>query len=328
MIRIVTLIAIGIVLTFAALGLGTLIGTALVERSYPPQGVSVQVPGGTLNILDIGPRENLGPRDAPGLPIVLVHGATSTLGTLRVPLGDALAKTRRVILIDRPGHGWSRRDTLERSSPAEQAAMIDAALQQINVPRAIIVVHSLAGALGALMPRNHPKRTAGLVMLAPVLYPWPGGVGNYNVLITTPIIGPLLAHTLTLPVGMLLLKPGVGAAFAPQTPPPDYIGATGTPLVLRPRNFQANAWDLVTLKAAVAEQAPRYDRISVPVTLIAGDADDIVSTQIHSRQFAAVVPGAKLIVLPGVGHMVPNAATDLVVREIDAMQAALEKSLQ
>lgn len=317
MIRIVTLIAIGIVLTFAALGLGTLIGTALVERTYPQQGVSVEVAGGTLNVLDIGPR------DAPGLPIVLIHGATSTLGTLRVPLGDALAKTRRVILIDRPGHGWSRRDTLERSSPAEQAAMIDAALEQINVPRAIIVVHSLAGALGALMPLNHPKRTAGLVMLAPVLYPWPGGVGDYNVAITTPVIGPLLAHTLTLPVGMLLLKPGVGAAFAPQTPPPDYIGATATPLVLRPRNFQANAWDLVTLKAAVIAQAPRYDRISVPVTLIAGDADDVVSTQIHSRRFADMVTGAKLIVLPGAGHMVPNAATDLVVREIDAMQAAV-----
>jgi pimeloyl-ACP methyl ester carboxylesterase len=31
------------------------------------------------------------------------------------------------------------------------------------------------------------------------------------------------------------------------------------------------------------------------------------------------VPGAKLIVLPNVGHMVQNAAPELVMREIDAM---------
>jgi pimeloyl-ACP methyl ester carboxylesterase len=44
-----------------------------------------------------------------------------------------------------------------------------------------------------------------------------------------------------------------------------------------------------------------------------------VSAGIHSRPFVEAVPGAKLIVLPGVGHMVQNAAPDLVVSEIDAM---------
>jgi pimeloyl-ACP methyl ester carboxylesterase len=53
--------------------------------------------------------------------------------------------------------------------------------------------------------------------------------------------------------------------------------------------------------------------------LISGDADKTVTTDIHSRTFAAVVPDAKLIVLPGVGHMVQNAATDVVITEIEAM---------
>ena len=35
--------------------------------------------------------------------------------------------------------------------------------------------------------------------------------------------------------------------------------------------------------------------------------------------FAAAVPDAKLIVLPGVGHIVQNAAPQLVAREIDTM---------
>ena len=92
-------------------------------------------------------------------------------------------------------------------------------------------------------------------------------------------------------------------------------------MLLRPREFLANAWDLVTLKAAVAEQAPRYGNIKAPVVVITGDTDTTVSPNIHSRRFAATVPNAKLIVLPGVGHMVQYAAPELVVREIEAMIA-------
>ncbi len=75
----------------------------------------------------------------------------------------------------------------------------------------------------------------------------------------------------------------------------------------------------MTLKAAVAEQAPRYANITAPTVVIAGDVDKTVSTNIHSRPFAAAVPNAKLIVLPNVGHMVQNAAPEFVISEIDAM---------
>jgi pimeloyl-ACP methyl ester carboxylesterase len=75
----------------------------------------------------------------------------------------------------------------------------------------------------------------------------------------------------------------------------------------------------VTLKAAVAEQAPRYREITAPVVVISGDADKTVYPEIHSRPFAVTVANAKLIMLPGVGHMVQYAAPELVVHEIDAM---------
>ena len=44
-----------------------------------------------------------------------------------------------------------------------------------------------------------------------------------------------------------------------------------------------------------------------------------MSTNIHSRPFAATAPNAKLIVLPGVGHMIQQAAPDLVIAEVEAM---------
>jgi pimeloyl-ACP methyl ester carboxylesterase len=107
--------------------------------------------------------------------------------------------------------------------------------------------------------------------------------------------------------------------FLPQPMPDGFVKNTATPLLLRPREFIANARDLVTLKAAVAEQAPRYAEIKAPVTIITGEADKTVSTNIHSRPFAAAAPNTKLIVLPGVGHMIQQAVPDLVIAEVEAM---------
>jgi pimeloyl-ACP methyl ester carboxylesterase len=57
--------------------------------------------------------------------------------------------------------------------------------------------------------------------------------------------------------------------------------------------------------------------------VIAGDADKTVSTDIHARPFTATVPNAKLIVLPGMGHMIQNAVPDRVVSEIEAMMGRI-----
>ena len=299
------------------LALVTQAGVLILQRNYPQAGKSVEVTGATLNVVD------LGPRDASGPPVVLIHGASSNLKAMQQPLGDRLAGQHRVILIDRPGHGWSTRVSDEDSTPAIQGKMIDEALEKLGVGPAIFVVHSWAGALGARMALDYPKRVAGLVMLAPVLYPWTGGVGWYNDVVTTPVIGPVLAYTITLPLGTFLTGPGARNAFLPQIMPDNFVGDTATPLLLRPREFLANARDLVTLKAAVAEQAPRYAAIKVPVVVIAGDADKTVSAAIHSRPFAAALPHIKLIMLPGVGHIVQNAAPELVISEIDAMIGAM-----
>jgi pimeloyl-ACP methyl ester carboxylesterase len=140
------------------------------------------------------------------------------------------------------------------------------------------------------------------------------------------VIGPLLAYTITLPLGYFLAEPGARNVFLPQIMPTNFVESTATLLLLRPREFLANAQDLVTLKAAVAEQAPRYGNIGVPVLVITGDADKTVSPTIHSLPFAAALPDAKLIVLPGVGHIVQNAAPELVAREIDAMIGKIARS--
>jgi len=203
--------------------------------------------------------------------------------------------------------------------------MIDQALAKLGIDRAVFVVHSWSGALGARLALDHPRRVAGLVMLAPVTHPWRGGVGRYNEIIAAPVIGPLLAYTVTLPLGYFLIAPGARSVFLPQTMPDGFVRDSATPLLLRPREFIANAYDLVTLKPAVAAQVARYPEISAPVTIIAGEPDKTVKTGIHARPFAAAVPNAKLIVLPDLGHMVQNAVPELVKAEIDAMIERIAK---
>jgi pimeloyl-ACP methyl ester carboxylesterase len=313
----ITIIALA---ALAILALITQAGILALERTYPAQGKMIAVAGATLNVIDMGPGDAVGP------PVVMIHGASANLEVMRQPLGEKLAKHHRVILIDRPGHGWSTRVRARDSSPAVQARMIDQALEKLGVGPAILVVHSWSGALGACMALDYPERVAGLVMLAPVAYPWPGGVGWYNKMVSTPVIGPLLAYTITLPLGLFLAEPGARGVFLPQLMPDGFVGNTATSLLLRPREFLANARDLVTLKAAVAEQAPRYANIRVPTVVISGELDKTVSTNIHSRPFARTVPNAKLLVLPNVGHMVQYAAPDLVISEIGAMIGKLAHS--
>ncbi|WGD53838.1 alpha/beta hydrolase [Bradyrhizobium sp. CB1650] len=310
------MVVISIVVALALLALATQAGVLAVQRAFPPQGRMIEVDGARLHIVDIGPRDA-------GLPIVMLHGASSNLEAMRRPLGDLLARSRRVILIDRPGHGWSTRARRRDSTPEVQARMIDEALARLGIARAIFVVHSWSGALGARLALDHPQRVAGLVMLAPVTHPWRGGVGRYNELIATPVIGPLLAYTVTLPLGYVLAESGARNVFLPQVMPDGFVKDSATPLLLRPREFIANAFDLVTLKASVVRQVARYGEISAPTVIIAGEPDKTVSTNTHARPFAAMVANAKLIVLPDLGHMVQNAVPDLVKREIETMIDAI-----
>jgi len=264
-----------VVAALAVLAAITQICVGVLERKYPPEGRFVDVKGARLHVVE------LGPANAPGLPIVLVHGASSSLQTMRKPLGDRLAKDHRVILIDRPGHGWSTRDNVAYSTPAIQARMIDEALGKLGIERAIFVGHSWAGSLMPAMALDYPKRVAAIVMLSPVAYPWIGGVGEFNKIASIPVIGPLLAHTITVPLGLLLVDSGTRYVFAPQAMPDGYIDATAVRMVLRPNVFLNNARDLITLKAEMVKQSPRYPAIRIPVTIVTGDADKTVSTDIH-----------------------------------------------
>lgn len=308
------MIALVVVAALAACAAVTWAGTWAIERDNPPAGRFVDVDGGRLHIVERGPA---------GAPaIVLLHGASGNLGDMLLALGERLAARYRVTLIDRPGHGWSDRPGgAADASPSAQARLIHQALGSLGVKRPIMVGHSWSGALATAYALDFPDAVRGLVLLAPVTHPWPGGIGWINDVAAWPVIGPLIARTLILPAGYFMLKPGVAAVFSPDTPPQGYGARTGVAMLLRPREFIANAQDLSSLKEFVRAQAPRYGEIEQPVAILAGDKDPVVHTDIHARAIATQLPRATLAVLPGVGHMVQFVAADLVVEVIDDVAA-------
>ena len=312
-------IVLGVAIVVALLAFTTAVGAVLIERRYPPAGRFVDVVGGRLHVLELGPQDG-------GVPIVLLHGASGNLHDMRLGLGERLARNHRVILIDRPGHGWSERPGGDEDAAASrQAALVAQALDALGIKRAIVVGHSFAGAVVTAFALAFPERVAGLVLLAPVTHPWPGGIVWFYSLGSMPVIGPIFARTIVLPSSFALLDTFARTVFAPQPMPEDYAHRSALALLLRPSAFLANARDVGRLKESVTRQSPRYAEIKAPVVIVTGDRDTIVSPDIHSRALAATLPQAKLFVLPGVGHAVQHAAADLIIAETerlaqDAMQ--------
>jgi len=299
---------------FAAGAVVTLIGKALIERAHPPRGRFVDVGGLRQHVVEIGADAQ---DNAP--PIVLIHGAGCNLEDMRLALGERLAARHRVILVDRAGLGWSARAGRRASSPAYQATILRDVLDRLGVPRAIVVGHSWGGALAAAFALDHPQRVAGLVLLAPPLYPFFRGTTWLYAIFATPIFGLLYANTLALPLGAPFVGLAMASAFLPQLPPRGYVKRTSAMLLLRPATFLANARDVADLKSALKAQSARYGAIAAPTIIMAGDRDLVVSAKHHAVACAAAVPNAKLVVLPGIGHMLHHVAADRVATEIEAL---------
>ena len=291
----------------------TFIGTRLIERAHPPRGRFVDVGGLRQHVVELG-------ADA-GVPIVLVHGAGCNLEDMRLALGERLAARHRVILVDRAGLGWSERKGRRGSSPAYQAAILRDVLDRLGIERAVVVGHSWGGALATTFALDHPQRVAGLVLLAPPLYPFPRSMTWLYALFATPIFGWLYARTLALPLGFPFIGIGLGSAFLPQLPPHRYVKRTAALLLLRPATFLANARDVADLRVFHANEAGRYATLAVPTVIMTGDRDMVVAPRRHALAFAATVPQAKLVVLPGIGHMLHHVAAERVVDEIEALIA-------
>ncbi|MNE95809.1 hypothetical protein D3C80_1939470 [compost metagenome] len=63
----------------------------------------------------------------------------------------------------------------------------------------------------------------------------------------------------------------------------------------------------------------QYPTIKARTIIITGDADKVVSPEIHSKQLSRAIKGSKLLVVQNLGHKPDYVATDLVVAAIETV---------
>ena len=279
-----------------------------IEADYPPSGQFVKLANGNFHFSDTDAHIE----DKP--PVLFVHGASGNLLDQQIAFANAMAGKARAIVVDRPGYGYSTRG--EANTPAKQAGIYRELLDRLEVEKVVLVGHSLGTASVAAFAVLYPERVKGIVFVSPATHPWPGGVTWYYDIASIPVLGHLFTETLVLPMGMQSMDSGAKAVFEPQIPPATYVEQAALPLILRPHSFRANSIDVAGLNDFVSDFSKRYSEINVPVVIITGDKDDIVSPDIHSVGLERDIKNAKLIILPGIGHKPDYTSTDTIVDAI------------
>ncbi|GGD03819.1 alpha/beta fold hydrolase [Aquisalinus flavus] len=283
------------------------------ERAMPPAGSFRVIDGIKLHYVDAGPQ------DGPGAPVVLIHGVSSNLLDMKLALGDRLAQERRVIMIDRPGYGYSERP-VGAVDMGRQARIIDALLAELGVEKPVIIAHSYGGALALRHTLAFPDRARALILLAPVSHRWPGGVDWHNHAATMPGIGPLFSHTVPALYGRLAGRKAVEGAFWPQAQPAGYYEQAGMALIFRPMAFRSTGEDLVGLYDEITKMEPHYGSIRQPVHMIAGTHDTTVLSTIHCFGLKAKLADTSLQFLDNTGHTIHHSCSG----EVEKLLAAID----
>lgn len=108
-----------------------------------------------------------------GPPVILIHGIP-VWGYLWHGIYSELARTRRVLIPDLLGFGFSdKADCFDRSI-ACQTQMITSWMTQLGIPRATIIGHDIGGGVALRMATLFPARAEALIVMNTVCYDsWP-----------------------------------------------------------------------------------------------------------------------------------------------------------
>lgn len=283
---------------------------AAARDAWPPSGQLIDVGGVQVHAAVAGA----------GPDLVLIHGAGGSLRDLTFDLVARLEDRYRVIAFDRPGHGWTdAADAQGRpfDSPQSQAALLQAAARQLGAERPLVMGHSFGGAVAMAWAVTQPETLAGVVVLAGATMPWPGGLDASYHVNGNPLGAALVVPLITAWAPMTLADRVLARVFAPQEVPEGYADHFGLPMSMRRDGLRANARQVLGLRPHVVAMSERYPLLSLPVELVHGTADTIVPLAVHSGPLAALVPGANLTVLDGVGHMPHHADPDATIAAID-----------
>ena len=253
-----------------------------------------------------------------GSPVVVIHGTLMSLEDMWLGLVPHLAERFRVIAVDRPGHGFSRRQGAGDAHLWRQAALIRDGVRAFGLERPIIVGHSFGGAVALAYGLQFPDEIAGVVALAPICFPEP----RLEHLLFGPRAGPggqAASDLLQRTVDPALLPLLWNAMFLPATMPPGYAAANPFGLAGTADQLVAEGEDAAGLMAGLTRNALAYATCRVPVRILGGDSDLVVNTPRHGYWASWRIPGADFTLLPGTGHMLHHQHPAAVLEAVRAL---------
>jgi len=257
-----------------------------------------------------------------GEPVLLIHGASSQIGVWEPTVIPLLTDRFHLVGYDRPGMGH----TTERQADADklevQARVAAGVIEQSGLRKPIVIAHSWGGAVALRLALDRPDLVGGLVLIAPVAYEWPGGVSWHLHWSANPVVGGLFNNVLAPPFAGAAVKSGLVGAFGPSPVPEGYLEEAGVMRAAAPSALRANSLDMMSAKREVIAQQARYPEIMVPVAILAGDGDTVVSSTIHSLKLAQTMSNARIDVVQGSGHLPHEAAPERLSKLVDWVQAA------
>src|SRR5438445_4869949 len=103
-----------------------------VEALLPPRGQFMDIDGQRIHYVDSGGSKP---------PIVMIHGLGGNLLHFGYAMADKLSADYRVILVDRPGSGYSTRPEDAPATLTAQAKTIEALIRRLGLKRPLLVGH-------------------------------------------------------------------------------------------------------------------------------------------------------------------------------------------
>lgn len=252
-----------------------------------------------------------------GEPLLLIHGAFSHIGTWEPTITPMLKSDFHVAAYDRPGMGFTTERPAGSDTLEKQAAVAAGVIKQLGLKEPVVVAHSWGGAVALRLALDRPDLVAGLVLIAPVAYEWPGGVDWHFHWSSNPLVGRLFNIVLAQPFAGAAVKEGMANAFRPGIPPDGWLEGARVAMAAEPGPLRANAEDMVAAKREVTAQQARYAEIKMPVAILAGDGDGVVSATIHALRLAQALPNARIEVKRGVGHLPHEASPESFRKLLD-----------
>ena len=272
-----------LILLAVVLAVNTVVTDRDTEEARADTGRIVDLPGGDLQV-----RED-GPRDAPA--VVMLHGFACSLNWWD-QVTPALARDHRVVRFDLLGHGGSEKP--EKGYGMEnQARLVAAALDRLGVRRADVVGHSMGGSVATALAEQRPALVDSIVILDS-----PSKSGDAELPFTARLgFVPVLGQAIDRVVPDAMIRNGLESAFAKGFDVPDRFVEDFRDMTYTSYDDSHRGSDDYSKESGLAE---RLRDESAPLLVVFGSQDELVDPE--SAQGYRSVPGARVVMLDGVGH--------------------------